>query len=125
MKRKTFLCCLAAFLLATGIAFGQKAGQIIRGSVYDQDGPMMMVNVVEIDAANRIVAAGVTDINGNFSFKLANPKDRIKVSFVGYKTQILPINGTSYKIRMTDVTQIREVVINAKRDRKSTRLNSS
>lgn len=115
MKRKTFLCCLAAFLLATGIAFGQKAGQIIRGSVYDQDGPMMMVNVVEIDAANRIVAAGVTDINGNFSFKLANPKDRIKVSFVGYKTQILPINGTSYKIRMTDVTQIREVVINAKR----------
>jgi TonB-linked SusC/RagA family outer membrane protein len=115
MKRKTFSCCLAAFMLATGIAFGQKAGQIIRGSVYDQDGPMMMVNVVEIDAANRIVAAGVTDINGNFSFKLANPKDRIKVSFVGYKTQILQVNGTSYKIRMTDVTQIKEVVINAKR----------
>ena len=115
MKRKTFLCFVATLLIATGTALGQKAGQIIRGSVYDQEGPMMMVNVIEIDAANRIVAASVTDFNGNFSFKLVNPKDKIKVSFVGYQTQILPINNTVYKIRMTDVTHIKEIVIKAKK----------
>jgi TonB-dependent SusC/RagA subfamily outer membrane receptor len=76
---------------------------------------MMMVNVIEIDAANRIVAACVTDFNGNFSFKLVNPKDRIKVSFVGYKAQILPINNTVFKIRMTDATQIKELVVKSKR----------
>src|SRR5574344_1192650 len=115
MKRKTFLCFIATLLIATGTAFGQKAGQIIRGSVYDQEGPMMMVNVIEIDAANRLVAACVTDFNGNFSFKLVNPKDRIKVSFVGYKAQILPINNTVFKIRMTDATQIKELVVKSKR----------
>lgn len=115
MKRKTFLCFIATLLIATGTALGQKAGQIIRGSVYDQEGPMMMVNVIEIDAANRIVAACVTDFNGNFSFKLVNPKDRIKVSFVGYKAQILPINNTVFKIRMTDATQIKEIVVKSKR----------
>ena len=115
MKRKTFLCFVATLFIVTGTAFGQKAGQIIRGSVHDQEGPMMMVNVVEIDAANRIVAACVTDFNGNFSFKLVNPKDKIKISFVGCQTQILPINNTVYKIRMTDITQIKEVVIKAKR----------
>ena len=115
MKRKTFLCFIATLLIATGTALGQKAGQIIRGSVYDQEGPMMMVNVIEIDAANRIVAACVTDFNGNFSFKLVNPKDRIKVSFVGYKAQILPINNTVFKIRMTDATQIKELVVKSKR----------
>src|SRR5574344_2228329 len=115
MKRKTFLCFIATLLIATGTALGQKAGQIIRGSVYDQEGPMMMVNVIEIDAANRLVAACVTDFNGNFSFKLVNPKDRIKVSFVGYKAQILPINNTVFKIRMTDATQIKELVVKSKR----------
>ena len=115
MKRKTFLCFIAILFITTGTVFGQKTGQIIRGSVYDQEGPMMMVNVIEIDAANRIVAAGVTDFNGNFSFKLVNPKDKIKVSFVGYQTQILPINNTVYKIRLTDVTHIKEVVIKAKK----------
>src|SRR5574344_735824 len=123
MKRKTFLCFIATLLIATGTAFGQKAGQIIRGSVYDQEGPMMMVNVIEIDAANRIVAACVTDFNGNFSFKLVNPKDKIKISFVGYKTQVLDINTTVYKIRMADITQIKEVVVKAKKRTEGSGLN--
>ena len=39
--------------------YAQKAGDIISGTVTDNLGPVMMANVVELDAANRIVASAV------------------------------------------------------------------
>ena len=92
-------------------SFAQKAGDIISGTVVDNMGPVMMANVVEIDASNRIVASAVTDMNGNFSFKLKNPKDKLRISFVGYKTVTLPINKTKFSVTMSDATQIREVTV--------------
>ena len=67
-------------------ALAQSAGDIISGTVTDSYGAVIGANVVELDNANRIVASAVTDINGNFSFKLKNPKDKIRFSYVGYKT---------------------------------------
>ena len=111
--RKLLPFCLLAFLPFTAQA--QKAGDIISGTVTDALGPVMMANVVEIDAANRIVASAVTDMSGNFSFKLKNPKDKLRVSFVGYKTQTLTINKTKFNIKMVDATQIKEVTVTAKK----------
>ncbi len=95
--------------------FAQKAGDIISGTVNDAFGPVTMANVVEIDAANRIVASTVTDINGNFSFKLKNPKNKLRISFVGYKTVTLPLNKFKYSVTMRDATQIREVTVTSKK----------
>jgi TonB-linked SusC/RagA family outer membrane protein len=95
--------------------FAQKAGDIISGTVSDAFGPVTMANVVEIDAANRIVASTVTDINGNFSFKLKNPKNKLRVSFVGHKTVTLPLNRFKYSITMQDATQIREVTVTSRK----------
>ena len=96
MKRLTFiLISFFNFLIA---ANAQQAGDIISGTVNDEMGPVMMANVVEIDAAKRIVASAVTDMNGHFSFKLKNPKDRLRVTFVGYKTVLVPINKTHFDI---------------------------
>ena len=95
--------------------WAQQAGDIISGTVTDEMGPVMMANVVEIDAAKRIVASAVTDMNGNFSFKLKNPKDKLRVTFVGYKTVLVPINKTHFNIKMEDATQIQEVVVTAKK----------
>lgn len=66
-----------------------KAGDIISGQVWDDLDPLMMCNVVEIDHNNRIVAHGTTDINGNFSFAIKNPKDKIRISYIGCQTDIL------------------------------------
>src|SRR5574344_664528 len=97
-------------------SFAQKAGDIISGTVTDAFGPVIMANVVEIDAANRIVASAQTDMNGNFSFKLKNPKDKMRVSYVGYKTQTYTFKQTKFKINLGgDATQIDEVTITAKR----------
>ena len=103
--------CLGLYLPANA----QQAGDIISGTVTDAFGPVMMANVVELDAANRIVASAVTDMNGNFSFKLKNPKDKLRISFVGYKTVTLPINKQKYAVKMQDVTTIKEVTVTAKR----------
>lgn len=89
------------------------AGDVISGNVSDDIEGLMMVNVVEMDANNRIVAHGVTDINGNFSFRIKSPKDKLHISYVGYKTVVLPINKKVFKIKMQSNTQIKEVVIKA------------
>ena len=113
MKRLGIL--IFSFFNVLIAAQAQQAGDIISGTVTDAFGPVMMANVIEIDAANRIVAAATTDMNGNFSFKLKNPKDKLKVSYVGYKTVILPFNKTHFAIRMQDQTTIQEVQVVAKR----------
>ena len=68
-----FCLQLSIFIFQSSICFAQKAGDIISGTVSDNFGPVMMANVVELDAANRIVASAQTDMSGNFSFKLKNP----------------------------------------------------
>lgn len=102
-------------LLSLGQTNAQEAGQIITGTVNDSFGPVMMANVVEIDASKRIVSSTQTDINGNFSLKIQSPKNKLRVSFVGTKTQTLQINKTEYSIMLEDEQMIQEVVVNAKR----------
>jgi len=106
---------VALWLLTAGAVQAQQAGDIISGTVNDAFGPVMMANVVELDASNRIMASAVTDMNGNFSFKLKNPKDKLRISFVGYKTVTLPINRTKYTIKMQDATTLGEVTVTTKR----------
>lgn len=114
MKTKSIIAILALAAAPFG-AWAQTAGTMIRGVVEDDIDPLMACNVVEIDNANRIVAHAVTDINGNFAFRIVNPKDRLKISYVGYATQIIPIKGTTYRIHMKSNTTLSEVVVKSKK----------
>ena len=93
------------------MAQAPKAGDIISGTVSDDYEPLMMVNVLEIDNSNRIVAHGVTDINGNFSFAIKNPKDKLRVSYIGCQTVTLPIDRKRFNIHLKSTNQITEVVV--------------
>ena len=95
--------------------FAQTAGTMIHGVVQDDIDVLTACNVVEIDNANRIVAHAITDINGNFAFRIVDPKHRLRISYVGYATQIIPIKGTTYKIVMKSNTQLQEVVVKSKK----------
>ena len=109
------LCLQFSFFpFYSSTCYAQEAGDIITGTVTDAFGPIMMANVVELDGANRIVASTQTDINGNFSFKLKNPKDKLRVSYVGYKSATFPFNKTKYDIVLQDATQLGEVTVIAK-----------
>ena len=62
----------------------------VKGSVTDQNGePIIGATVMEQGTKNGVV----TDIDGNFSLSVSSPKSRIRVTYVGYKTQDLPVNG--------------------------------
>ena len=72
------LMVLLFFQAAVTIVFAQdkpKAGDTISGIICDSIGPMIWVNVVELDSLDSVVAHTVTDFSGNFSFRLVNPDD--------------------------------------------------
>ena len=115
MRKFIINCLLLVLIMVPGVLKAQTAGTIISGTVFDEYGPMVLVNVKEVDVSNRIIAHCVTDINGNFSFKLVNPKDMIMISSVGSKTQLIPIKGTFYKVKMISDTQLKEVVVSSKK----------
>ena len=94
--------------------FAQEAR--ISGTISDDMGPVMMCNVVEVDGNNRNISFTQTDLNGNFTMTVKNVKNKLRVSYVGYKTQTLPIGDrTKFNIKLQDATQIKEVTVTAKR----------
>ena len=103
-------CCLTATSL-----FAQKSARI-SGNVYsDSEGPLIMVNVTERDANDRIIEAAVTDFEGNFSMVVKNTNNKLVISYMGYKTQTLEIGSrTVFNVKMVDDNALEEVVIVAK-----------
>ena len=95
-------------------SFAQEAR--ISGTISDAMGPVMMCNVVEVDGNNRNISFSQTDMNGNFSMTVKNVKNKLKVSYVGYKTVTLPIGTrTRFDIKLQDATTIKEVTVVAKK----------
>ena len=75
-------------------------GDIIYGSVSDDEGPLMRILITEVNSNNRIMSQTMTDENGNFSFRLVNPDNTIKIAYNGYETVDIPITGSHYEIQM-------------------------
>ena len=111
---KRLLILIFSFFNFLVMAVAQEAR--ISGTVSDAMGPVMMCNVVEVDGNNRNISFAQTDMNGNFSMTVKNTKNKLKISYVGYKTQMIPIGTrTRFDIRLQDATQIKEVTVTAKR----------
>lgn len=110
-KIKLIITTVVLFLCVGSVS----AQHRITGRVYDDIESIPLANVVERDANNRIVEATVTDMNGNFSMVVKNPKNKIVVSYVGYQTWSQVIGKTTkFDIKLKDNTQLKEVVIKAK-----------
>ena len=104
---------LLILLLAPLTVWAQQ--RVASGTVEDDLGPLIGVHVVEIDATNRIVEATITDMNGHFSLRIRNPKDKIKFSYVGCKPVIMEIgNKTLFNVKLKDNTMLDEVVVEAR-----------
>lgn len=88
---------------------------MITGHVASADDGQELIgcSVAEIDANNRVIGGGVTDMNGDFSFKLKSPSDRLSISYIGHVTQVLPI-GDQRKFRInlnSSSLQLKDVVV--------------
>ncbi len=114
MRRILKSIILVLALMATT---GLRAQEItsVHGTLSDDMGPLMGATVCEIDGTGRIINSALTDLNGNFTMKVKNTKDKIRFSYVGLKTQTMAIDRTTYKIKMASATTLKEVTIKSKR----------
>ena len=113
---------LLYFPLVSIAAMASAQSRRISGHVWNKvDGPVMLANVVEVDANNRIISAAQTDINGNFTMTIQNPANTLKVTFVGYaEAKISPIGTQSkFDIELKDANMMKPVEIKVKKVAKS------
>jgi TonB-linked SusC/RagA family outer membrane protein len=87
----------------------------VHGTLSDDMGPLMGATVCEIDATGRIIESALTDLNGNFTMRVRNTKDKIRFSYVGLETVTMPINKTTYVLKMKSKTKLKEVTVTSKR----------
>lgn len=96
----------------------KKKIKMISGTVSDADGPCWMANVVEINEQDSIVGHVATDSLGHFTLKIVNPKDKIRISYIGVKTMTLDIYKKKYDIIMQPSTTLRTVDVQNERKRR-------
>lgn len=101
--------------LITQMAIAQ--GIVITGHVTEEGGDVIGGSIIEQDKNGRIISSTVTDMNGNFSLTIKNPDNKLKVSYIGYKTIITSIKDKRrFDLTLEDDSHnISEVQITAKR----------
>ena len=88
----------------------------ISGTVMGDGEPIMLCNVIEIDANNRNVSYSQTDINGNFSMTIKNTKNKLRVSYIGFETFTTTIGDRrTFDITLKEQGTLEELVVTTKR----------
>lgn len=99
----TKIKCLMLFIVSLFSLTLSAQQRRISGNVSDDIEGVMMANVTERDKNNRIVSAAVTDMNGNFTMTIKDPKNYLEVSYVGFhKWREVIGNRTVFKIKLVD-----------------------
>ena len=102
--KKLFMLLIAI----CAISLGMSAQQVVRGQVTDANGePLIGATIQPIGGGN----GAATDINGEFSLNLPYNVKTLKVSYVGYNTQELPVQP-NMAISLSDSgTSLDEVMV--------------
>ena len=94
----------------------------VSGKIYGVEDGLSVPGVSVVVKGNSTIGT-TTDIDGNYSLTIPNNATHLVYSFIGMKTQVLPINGSVMNVALeSDVMQMDEVVVTAygvSRDRKS------
>ena len=111
---KRLLISLSFIIFHISCSLAQK---MVTGHVTDEFGEVMGASVVEIDANNRVVGGTTTNMAGEFAFNVKSNKNRLRVTYIGYKPQTLSIGErTTFNIKLSsDVTVLQETVVKGKK----------
>lgn len=104
-----------AAALMTQVAMAQ--GIVITGHVGEAQGDIIGGSIIEMDRGGRIVSSTVTDLNGNFSLSIKNPDNKLKISYIGYKTIVTTIKDKRrFNLTMEDDSNlVGEVTVTGKK----------
>ncbi len=89
----------------------QQAGFTVKGTVVDEQGePIIGAYIIDTNSDKN---GSVSDIDGNFTITLKSEKSSLKISYVGYETQIVkPQRGKAITITMKqDSESLDEVLV--------------
>jgi len=108
----TFVCSMVMFLAnaktdvnrffvpADSIIIGIEQQTQINGNITDADGvPLPGANIVEKGTTNGVTA----DFDGNFSIEVADNNGTLVISYIGYATKEIPLNGqTTISVKLEE-----------------------
>lgn len=106
MKNKVLLF-FALVVLCCSSAWAQIQ---IKGTVVSENDsePMIGVAILEVGTSNGVI----TDLDGNFNIQVKNENSQLEVSFVGYKKQIIKLQGrTNLNVRLVEDTKVLDEVV--------------
>ena len=102
--KKLFMLLIAI----CAISLGMSAQQVVRGQVTDANGePLIGATIQPIGGGN----GAATDVNGEFSLNLPYNVKTLKVSYVGYKTQEIPVQSHMAITLSDNGTALDEVMV--------------
>ncbi|RVT79556.1 SusC/RagA family TonB-linked outer membrane protein [Flavobacterium sufflavum] len=116
---RSFTFALVILAALPALAQQPSTALLVRGQVIDasDNQTIPMVTVAEQDTDNRTVGGVVTDIDGNFAIRVKNPNNKLLISTIGYKSQVVSINGRqSIKVKLVStVESLKEIVVTSKK----------
>ncbi len=114
--------CLAVLATSTSLAQEPAAApsNMIKGKVVDAKTkkPIQGVSITEVDADGRFIKGGVTDIEGNYVVKVTSLKNKISISYIGYKSVTENIAGRTtinFSLQEGESVDLGEAVVIATR----------
>lgn len=104
---------LLAFIVSANVVEARGFQEtIVKGKVISAGDGMSLPGVFISDSENSTNGV-VTDVNGNYQISLSSSKSALKASYLGFKTQLIAVNGRSViNISLEeDQTKLDEVVV--------------
>ena len=81
-----------------------KKGDMVMGVVQDMnENPLQEIKVLESSVEDRVMTYSTTTSGGDFSIKVVNPKDSIKIKHKGYQEVSLPLDKKFYTITLMPI----------------------
>ena len=109
--------CTFLMLFIESINMSAQTKFIISGQIKDDTGPLLGVNVVEIDKDGRFISGTTTDLDGNFALAVSKRDATVQVSYLGYSTKVFELAGRN-KLNVDleeESIKMQEVVVTADR----------
>ncbi len=105
LMKFTFVLSLL-FVMGNTLLFAQ--GLTVRGKVVDETGETVIgASVLEVGTSNGII----TDFDGNFILNVGSNKSNLQISFIGYKTVVVPASDKMMKVLLQSDTQLLDDVV--------------
>ena len=92
---------------------------VVQGTVTAEldDEPLIMVNVSEVNSANRVVNGVTTDFNGQYVIRMKDAANKLVFSYIGFKSKTVVVgNNRKINVKLEDDSKLlKDVVVTAER----------